>query len=185
MFPYVSLWVRIVLGSASMKAEFQPAIEALQKTLAEQERQVIETKTMINKLCELAGAAMPYPDTGEVSQIHVGSIQGDTFYGKSVNTAAREYLEMRRAAKLGPATPRDVFEALKKGGFVFNSKNETNSITVIRTALSKQSSIFHRLPTGEYGLTKWYDKPRKLKFIPASDEQENQSADSEVESADE
>jgi len=27
----------------------------------------------------------------------------------------------------------------------------------LRNAVSKASSIFHKLPTGDYGLVKWYD----------------------------
>ena len=164
-----------------MKEELQPAIAALQKDLGEHEKKVIDIKTMINKLSELAELPAPHPNVDEATQASIASIQGDTFYGKSVNTAARMYLEMRKSARLGPASPRDVYGALKKGGFVFNSKSESNSITVVRNALSKQSSIFHRLPTGDYGLLKWYDKVKRLKGSAGDNNDED---DSEVESAD-
>lgn len=165
-----------------MRQEFQPAIEALQKDLQEQERKVIETKNTINRLCEIAGMEPIYPDAGGVSQPSITAIKSDTFYGKSVITAAREYLDMRKAANLGPASPRDVYEALKKGGFEFGSKVETNSITVVRQAMSKQTSVFHKLPTGDYGLIKWYPKAKAQKV---GNKEEIESADSDEESADE
>lgn len=63
---------------------------------------------------------------------------------------------MRKAADLGPASPRDIFLALQKGGFAFDTANDSNAITGIRNTLRKASQIFHRLPNGEYGLLKWY-----------------------------
>ena len=170
-----------------MKPEFLPAIEALKKDLAEQELKVSETKTMINKLHVLAGGSPIYNDINEHSQAGIASIQGDTFYGKVVVTAAREYLEMRKAANLGPASVREVYEALKKGGFIFNSKNDTNSMTVLRTAMSKASAIFHRLPTGDYGLAKWYDmsKVKRSKTSVDDDSDQSQIEDDDVQDSDE
>jgi hypothetical protein len=52
---------------------------------------------------------------------------------------------------------------------------------VVRNALSKASAIFHRVPTGDYGLTKWYEKIRAKKLkdeeIESADPQEEESAD--------
>jgi hypothetical protein len=93
-------------------------------------------------------------------QPSLGGIQADTFYGKVIITASREYLEMRRNASLGPASPREIYEGLKKGGFKFDTKIESNAITGVRNTLRKASNIFHRLPTGEYGLLKWYPRAK-------------------------
>ena len=148
-----------------MREEFRPAIEALQRDLAELERKVSETKTTINRLCEIAGGAPLYSDVGTTSQPTVGSIKGDTFYGKVLTTAAREYLEMRKTANLGPATPREIYEALIKGGFAFETKIEANAITGLRATLRKNSGVFHRLPGpgGEYGLLAWYPRAKRQK----------------------
>lgn len=146
-----------------MREEFRPAIEALQKDLADQERKVIETKTMINKLCELTGDAPMYADVGQASEPTIANIMSDTFYGKSLSAAAREYLEMRRLANLGPTNPREVFEALQQGGFAFDTKDETNAISGVRQTMRKNSAVFHRLPNGEYGLLAWYPKAKKSK----------------------
>lgn len=140
-----------------MASEFQAAIDSLLKILAEQEKKVTETKNTINQLCEYAKQPKMFAETVSAASTSIGSIKGDTFYGKTVITAAREYLDMRKASNLGPAPMRDIFEAMKMGGFQFNSKNESNSMIVLRNAISKASAIFHRLPNGDYGLVKWYD----------------------------
>src|SRR5262249_45159167 len=86
------------LIGAAMREALQPAIEALQQRLIEQERKIIETKTLINRLCEEMNVPPMYPNVGEPSRASVTALRADTFYGKSVTTAAREFLEMRRAA---------------------------------------------------------------------------------------
>ena len=86
-----------------MKPEFLPAIEALQKHLREDEKKVAETKAMINRLCVLAGGEPMYPDVRVSESQPLTSSRADQFYGKVQHTAAREYLEMRHNANLGPA----------------------------------------------------------------------------------
>jgi len=165
-----------------MRDELRPAIEALQVDVGRQERELIETKKTVNRLCEMAGMAPAYPDTGEVTQAAIASIRADTFYGKVMHTAAREYLDMRKAAGAGPATPREIYENLKKGGFAFDTKVEANAITGLRATLRKNSGIFHRLPGGEYGLLSWYPKAKAPKAASAStSDEDNDEDDSEAE----
>lgn len=168
-----------------MKEEFRPAIEALQKRLGEYERKASEIKNTINHLCEEAGEPAMYADTRAASAAPtVTSIKPDTFYGKVVTTAAREYLEMRKAANLGPASPREIFEAMRLGGYAFDTKDENNAITGVRNVLRKNSSIFHRLPGGEYGLLVWYPRARRPhpvmqaleELAPADEESEVRTA---------
>ena len=145
-----------------MREQFLPAIEALQKDIVEFERKIVETKSMINRLCEVAGEAPMFADLqngGSTSQT-LSTIQSDTFYGKVITTASREYLEMRKVAGLGPASPREIYEALRDGGFKFDTKIENNAITGVRNTLRKASAIFHRLPNNEYGLLKWYPRAK-------------------------
>lgn len=139
-----------------MKAEFLPAIEALQKELREDERKVAETKSMINRLYMLAGEGPLYADVRISEQQPVASTRADQFYGKVQHTAAREYLEMRHKANLGPASPREIYVALVDGGFAFDTDSETNRLAGLRATLRKNSSIFHHLPNGQYGLLAWY-----------------------------
>ncbi len=170
-----------------MSDNLQSAISALQNELADLEKEAADMRNMINRLCARAGLAPIYADAETGSQQNISSIRADTFYGKSVITAAREYLDMRKAANLGPASPRDIYEALKKGGFAFSSKEEVNSIAVVRQAIGKQTTVFHRLPTGDYGLIKWYPKAKAAKSASAdnpANAPDNESADSNEESAD-
>ncbi|MBS0471963.1 MAG: hypothetical protein JSR60_12875 [Proteobacteria bacterium] len=147
-----------------MREEMKPAIDALLVDLADQEKQVVETKLLINRLCTRSGMEAMFPDAAAAASTGtIGSIRPDSFYGKVLNTAAREYLEMRKAANLGPATPREVYEALVKGGYAPDTKDETNAIISVRATLRKNSSVFHRLPNGTYGLLSWYPnaKPQR------------------------
>src|ERR1700730_5924795 len=139
-----------------MRDEFKPAIDALVADLREQERRVATTKQMINRLCELSGAPPMFADVSLSDRPTVTGIRSDHFYGKVQTTAAREYLELRHAANQGPAPPREIFDALVAGGFKFDTKNELNAITGLRATLRKNSSIFHKLPNGDYGLLSWY-----------------------------
>lgn len=160
-----------------MREEFRPAIEALQKDLIDQEAKVADTKRTINRLCELAGTPALYEDIRQSSQPSVSAIRGDTFYGKVITTAAREYLEMRKSANLGPTSAREIYEALVKGGFAFDTKVEANAITGVRATLRKNSSIFHKLPNGDYGLLSWY--PRAKASKPASSSNTEEDTDAE------
>jgi hypothetical protein len=139
-----------------MREDLKPALAELAKKLSDAERTVSETKRMINTLCDISGVAHMYVDADEASRPIVTSMRTDQFYGKVMSTSAREYLEMRKAANLGPAQPREIYEALVEGGFKFDTKSELNALAGLRQTLRKNSSIFHRLPNGRYGLLVWY-----------------------------
>ncbi|SKA30964.1 hypothetical protein SAMN02745126_05060 [Enhydrobacter aerosaccus] len=151
-----------------MREQLEPAIAALQQQLIDQEKKVIETKTLINRLCEAAGIPPAYADVGSPTGPSITAIRGDTFYGKVMTTAAREYLQMRKAANLGPTTVREIYESLKKGGYHFETEDANNAMTGIRQVLRKNSGIFHRLPNGEWGLLAWYERVKQQKQAKAA-----------------
>lgn len=163
-------------GHVVMTDTFDPAITALQSDLAKLEDQVREVKSAINLLCKHAGRPEMYrvADTDN-SSATITSIQADTFYGKTIGAAAREYLEMRRSANMGPAATREVFDALTEGGFQFNSKNKNNAMISLGQTMRKSSKIFHKLPNGKYGLLTWYPNAKEGK---SSDDDEKDSATS-------
>jgi hypothetical protein len=149
-----------------MKDAFQPAIDALLGDIDAMEHKIVETKKSINRLCELAGESLMFADLNEADRKRsLSALRADQFYGRVLTTAAREYLEMRNSANLGPATPREIYNALAEGGFKFETKNEDNAITNIRATLRKNSSIFHRLPNSEYGLLAWYPNAKPVRDI--------------------
>lgn len=159
-----------------MSDAFMPAIEALRQQLAKEEKAVSDTKKLINKLSEVAGLPTPFADTEETSGLSVGSIRADTFYGKKLFTAAREYLEMRKVANLGPAETRDIYENISRGGFHFEAADANNAMTGLRAMMNKNTAMFHRLPNGTWGLRSWYEsiKPTKGTVKSAG---ESESAD--------
>jgi len=143
--------------ATDMTDAFAPAIAALQNELRSLEAKIRETKGAINVLCRHAGMAELYQNIEqEIGGAAIATIKADTFYGKTIGTAAREYLDMRKASGLGPATAKDIFDALKKGGLQFDTANDTNAQISLGNTLRKNSRIFHRLPNGQYGLLAWY-----------------------------
>jgi hypothetical protein len=77
-------------------------------------------------------------------------------FQRTLTAAIRNYLEQRKSAQLGAATVSEIYTVLRDGGYKFGSKNEDNAKIVLASALRKSSSIFHRLPNGQYGLLAWY-----------------------------
>jgi hypothetical protein len=146
--------------------ELNSAIAILESRLAESERKATELKSLINRLYEEAGQPQKYPDVAAGNAGGSGSvltqIKRDSFYGKKQMTAIREYLEMRRAQGNGPGTPREIFDALKAGGYAFATKSDHVALVGLRAVLRKGTTVFHKLPgTGTYGLMVWYPDAKK------------------------
>jgi hypothetical protein len=148
-----------------MDEHLAKTLEHARKKLQEQEQAVIDTKKFINQVCQFAGRDPLYVIEDGTGQT-LAAIRSDTFYGKSITTAVREFLEMRRASNLGAASHAEIITALKSGGFDFEtiSSDEAVAHRTIATTLGKNSGIFHRLPNGNWGLKGWYElKERKPK----------------------
>jgi hypothetical protein len=151
---------------------FQPAIEALEKDLTDLERQANGLLQSINLLREKAGLP-PRPGGWQAGQSPAGAhtaggpavkLHSDSFTGKKLGSAVREYLEMRkRSGGDAPATSREIFDALKDGGFVSGAKDDATALVVLRTMLRKNTTMFAKLQNGKYGLRSWYPnlKPPK------------------------
>lgn len=166
------------------------AIEALERRLADLERKGNTLIEVINDLRAESGLP-PRPPFGTgnsdgasptVGGGTISSIRSDTFYGKKMQTAVREYLDMRRAAGIGPAKPRDIYDALVKGGFQSDAKDEQVALVGLRAMLRKRTNYFHKLPNGTYGLTAWYPNPKQTKTDESvSDTPNNNTDDGEAE----
>ena len=165
----------------------QAAIEALEQRLADYERKANSLIEVINDLRKEDGLPPRGPfggGGGDGSRAGVGSgsvtqIKPDTFYGKKLQTAVREYLEMRKLQNLGPATPREIYDAITQGGFKFEAKDATTALVGLRALLRKRTAFFHRLPNNTYGLTNWYPDLKKQK--PATTVEEEESDEEEEE----
>jgi hypothetical protein len=156
-----------------MRQEYMPAIDGLERELEEVERKAGELRGAINTLCRLAGIEARYAE-GSINAKTAPTLtqlRPDTFYGKKMQTAAREFLEMRKTADLGPATPKNVYEALRDGGYQFETQDEVTALISLRATLRKNSQTFHKLPNGQYGLRAWYPNAR-----PAKDDDDERPA---------
>lgn len=172
-------------GAIAMKPELMPAIDLFRSKLADAERNVNQIRGALNLL--LVEAGMPPLPTGGGDGGNDGSapteIKPDTFYGKRLQTASREYLEMRRARGQGPAKPREIYDAVVSGGFQFETTNADVALVGLRAMLRKRSHVFHKLPNGTYGLTAWYPHAKAAKPAQGSDA-ETASLDDEGEDDD-
>lgn len=137
-----------------MNDDILNTIEVLTKRVVDKEEEANKLKKLINELCGEAGIAVRYPNI--VAAGRATAIRSDQFYGKTITTAIRNYFEQRKAAGLGAATLNEIYSAVKEGGYKFESKNESNAKVSVGNTLRKSSSIFHRLPNGQYGLLEWY-----------------------------
>jgi len=143
----------------------EATIAMLERGIEEAEQKIRGLRTAINVICKEVGLPPRYAE----AMLTVGNsptltqIQDDTFYGKKQTPAMREFLEMRRAQGLGPAKPREFYEALKAGGYQFEAKDDETAIVGLRALLRTQPQIFHRLPQGTYGLTAWYPDAKRAR----------------------
>ncbi len=144
-----------------MAHDLDPAIATLERRRTELLGTVSEVERSINLLCSEAGHPPRYADTTSTAGSKLVQISDDTFYGKKQTPAMREYLEMRRAQGLGPATAREIYNALISGGYVFEAKEEETRLVSMRALLRTQPTVFHRLPQGTWGLLAWYPDAKK------------------------
>lgn len=166
----------------------QPAIDMLEKDFADLERKANGLLTSINLLRERAGLP-PRPggwSSGDDMKADNGAssapikLHSDTFTGKKLGAAVREYLTMRKDARMdAPATSREIFDALKQGGFVSGAKDDATGLVVLRTLLRKNTTTFAKLQNGKYGLRAWYPNLRAPKGAPGIESSDEPTAETD------
>ena len=139
-----------------MSDHITQTIAVLEERLRSKLEEVEAVKNMINELAKLAGQPLPHAEATRAAAPGIASLRADHFYGRPLATVVREYLELRKASGLGPASVNEIHEALLKGGYAFDTSNDAIAKRGLRVSLSKNSSVFHRLPQGEWGLVEWY-----------------------------
>jgi hypothetical protein len=165
---------------------YEMMLEDLERDLLPLDRQRSELITTINVIRAKAG--LPPRDGGnsggtggvtDATAAVASKIRSDSFVGKRLRSASKEYLTIRRAQGLdGPATPREIYDALINGGFEFASKDETIRLISLRNMLRKRSEVFKKFDdTGKYGLNEWYGIVRKSKVADAADDGEGDGDD--------
>ena len=165
-----------------MSDDILNTIDVLTKRVGAKEEEANKLKKLVNELCAEADVAVRYPNIAEAGR-SISAIRSDQFYGQTLTASVRNYLEQRKASQLGAAGVQEIYLAIRDGGYKFESKNENNAKVSVGNTLRKSSSIFHRLPNGQYGLLEWYPsakaKPesapapkKKAKAKPAEAEKE-------------
>jgi hypothetical protein len=127
----------------------------------------------VNELCRGADRAPIYSDVDQLSAVTT-SIRADEFYGKPLASVVRTILEKRAAAGLFAAQVNDIYEAMQRGGYKFDAKNDDNAKRGLYVSLGKNTSMFHKLPNGTYGLLEWYPAVKESKAkSPNGDQKES------------
>ena len=139
------------------------AVEVFKNRVKEKELELNRLKKAVNDMAQDAGLPLVYSSVATETVGSIASITSDQFYGQGLSTAIRMYLEMRKASGLSAANVNDIYEAVKTGGYKFETKDEENAKTGVRNTLRKNSAQFHRLPNGEYGLLSWYPNAKPAK----------------------
>lgn len=145
-----------------MRAELEPAIRVLTDKIRTKEGELLELKRVVNRIYAEENEAAPYNISTTDSAAGLVTLRSDLFYNKTLAQAAQEYLEMRKARGLGSATVNDIYKTLKEGGYNFETSIEDNAKNGVRISLRKNSTIFHQLPSGDYGLCVWYGIKTKV-----------------------
>ena len=150
-----------------MDDNIRPAIDTLLIQLKEQEREVAETKNVINVLLRRTGQEPMFPDTEPGSARK--ATRPDMYYGRPLATVAAEFLE-----RLGHAANADeILAGLESGGFDIEQMGwkDTTKLRNFSISLAKNTKTFHRLKNGTFGLAQWYPSARKASGVqPETDE---------------
>jgi hypothetical protein len=165
-----------------MKNEYDDTISKLKGKIAALEAEAIDLKKAVNVLCKASGTPEQFSDDelGVRGFRGLASLKPAQFYGKTPMVSAREYLDMRPDE---PVEVEEIMEALKRGGFDFEAQgwtNETMRLKNLSISLGKNSQIFHRLPNGMIGLTKWYSHIKKKANKGAEKDADTSEADTDL-----
>lgn len=160
-----------------MSKTVDQAIQELQAEIAADESAIRKKKETVNTLCAVNGLQAAYNSIASEETVVTGPIRPDQFYGQPLAGAVRVILEMRKAANLGAATVNEIYDALKAGGFKFDTKTEDIARKSLRNSLVKNILVFHKLPNGTIGLTSWYPKAKNHKSNNSDENEESDDAD--------
>jgi hypothetical protein len=138
-----------------MTKTLDQAIDEIVAKITALENEIRDQKKTVNTLCAVAGREELYQLDAPEEAVP-NRVRADQFYGQPLATAVRTILVMRKQQNLGAATINEIFEALSKGGYTFNTKTDDVGRASLRNSLSKNTVTFHKLPNGRFGLLSWY-----------------------------
>jgi len=153
----------------------QGAIDVLLEQLASQQREVGDTKRMINNLCRRMGQEPMFSDTEEEA-LGSPTIKADQYYGQPLSTAVADFLV--NVKRKSPATAEEIVRALEQGGYLFPKEWKQDRARILSISLAKNTKTFHRLPSGAYGLLSWYPEIPKEKRSAVNKEEKKEETTS-------
>jgi hypothetical protein len=150
-------------------------IAKLSAEITAEEAATRRKKETVNTLCSILGQAPAYALEEQKASLPT-SIRSDQFYGQPLASAVRTILEMRKQRGLGAAQNGEIYDALKAGGYEFDTKSEDIARKSLRNSLAKNTALFHKLPNGQFGLLSWYPNVKKPKASsqPVEEEEEDE-----------
>lgn len=136
-----------------MDTKLKGAIDVLEEQLAGLIEQGKNLKRTINGLSVAGGEAAPYSDIDSPVTGQSRTILPDQFFGRGLVTAVKDYLKLKGRA----APSREIFDALKAGGFEFSAGDEKLQYRGFTISLSKSARHFvYVKPTDSWGLPEFY-----------------------------
>jgi hypothetical protein len=168
--------------SSSADEAIRKVIEQYESKRLQQLADVSRTERMINELLSDLGEPTKYSSALDQSASAGGGgrKKRSRYYGKPLATAVRMYLDTLEEQ---PASPAEILAELEAGDFDFDAMNwqKEGRLRSLAMSLSKNTTTFHRLPSGAFGLVDWYPNAKarvkviSLKSTPADDSAEAES----------
>ena len=85
-----------------MTDTFEPAIEALKEQLAREEMRLDETRSLLNRLCEMAGRPKMFPDMHPPVPSQAAPSRQTGISRTRLSMAVQDYMNLPRPRGLGP-----------------------------------------------------------------------------------
>lgn len=102
-------------------------------------------------------------------------IREDSFFGMTILDAAKKFLGMTKR----PQSAAQVTDALKQGGYLFQSGNPVNTVGSVLNRSDAKGGDVIRVGRGSFGLASWYpNRPKRKKSNGDSPEADELSEDS-------
>ena len=91
-----------------MTDAFETAIEALKDQLAREEMRLDETRSLLNRLCEMAGRPKMFPDADPPVATKVTASRQIGMSGTRLSMAVQDYLNLPRPRTRGPTSRYEI-----------------------------------------------------------------------------
>ena len=138
----------------SSEEHVEKTLELILIQIQDLERQAAEKKKTANDLSRILQRPVIFQSV-DTSASSAAALPGE-YYGRQMPEVIQAILEKRKLANLGSASVAEIYNAMIKGGYYFQTKNPDYAKRGIYGVLAGADGPFHRLPDGRYGLKQWY-----------------------------